>query len=93
MIVLCKVSIVKAIKYQDKDANRFAVLTVFFWGGGERGLFWQYFTHDSSEYCCLALNLNTFGLALNLNTVGRTLNPNTVGQDINLVIYQLISVN
>ena len=28
MIVLCKVLIVKAIKYQNKDANRFAVLTV-----------------------------------------------------------------
>ena len=28
MIVLCKVSIVEAIKYQNQDANRFAVLTV-----------------------------------------------------------------
>ena len=62
-------------------------------GGGGRGLFWQYFTHDSSEYCWLALNLNTFGLALNLNTAGLALNPKTVGQDINQVIYQLISVN
>ena len=28
LIVLCKVSIVEAIKYQNKDANRFAVLPV-----------------------------------------------------------------
>ena len=27
--ILCKVSIIVAIKYQNKDANRFAVLTVF----------------------------------------------------------------
>ena len=42
LILLCKVSIVETIKYQNKDAYRFAVLTVLWFLNKGRGSSWTF---------------------------------------------------
>ena len=49
MMVLCKVSIVDTIKYQNKDANRFAVLTVLWSYYSNPTLFERTFSNCSND--------------------------------------------